>query len=103
VAFATSAFSDAVVAWFDAYRIREISSCECEGMPEAIVGFGKVFCRKTGWGMTVVAVCNRSMAALNPGIVMVLHDVAVGAGGRIVAKVRAAFSVNEGVSSDACG
>ena len=50
--------------------------------------------------MAIIARCDRSMAALHPGVIMVLHDMAIRASSGIVSEIRAAFGVNEGISAN---
>ena len=98
-----SPLSDVTVAGRDAQRLREPPRGERERMPEAVICFHPVFAEEIVWSVTIVAGGNRPMAGLDPGIEMILHDVAIGAGFGIVGEVRATLGVNEGECADTTG
>src|SRR5687768_13601522 len=80
-------FRHAAVTFFDSNRIREDSGREGERVPEPIIGFDNVFPDQVVWRMTVVADSDRSVARFDPGIKVILHDVAIHAGFWIVSEV----------------
>src|SRR5688572_18920972 len=100
VAVETRFFRDATVARFDANGVWKFAGGERERMPEAVICFHPVFAEEIVWSVAIVAGGNRPMAGLDPGIEMILHDVAIGACFRIVGEVRATLCVNKGERTD---
>lgn len=70
-------------------------------MKEPIVGFRDPFADEVMWHMTVIANSHRVVTAVLPGIHGVVHDMAVDAGFRIVAKVAGTFGIDKGIDSQA--
>src|SRR5688572_1780779 len=69
-------------------------------MKKAVFGFGKILGNEPGRSVTIIAGGHGTMAGFDPGIEMILHDVTIGAGARIVAKVRPALGVDKRVPSE---
>lgn len=65
-------------------------------MMPAIFGFHKVLVRECRRDMAVVATGDAVMARFDPGIVLVIHDMAVLAGRRIIAEVGESFGKMKG-------
>ena len=103
VAVETCFFRDAAVARFDANGIWKSAGGESEGMPETVICFHPIFAEKIVGSMTIVAGGNGTVAGLDPGIEMILHDVAIGAGFGIIGEVRATLGVNERERTDSTG
>lgn len=101
VAFLTSLLGDLQVAFLDLDRLVEAASGEIERMPEAVRSLRRVFIEEICRRMAIVASRHRSVRRLEPAVVLLGHDVAVGARGRIVGQVRRAFGVYEGVDAQA--
>ena len=53
---------------------------EGKGMPKAIIGLGHVLSDETFRGMAIVAGGNGTVAGLNPGRVVLIHDMAIRTG-----------------------
>ena len=100
--FAAGIFRHAPAAFLDLDRVVKIAGGEGERMKEAVLGLREVFGHEAGRRVAIVAGGDRAMARLHPGIEMVLHDVAVGAGLRVVREIRPAVGVDEGVATDSC-
>jgi hypothetical protein len=77
----------------DANGFVEILQRESFGVPKSVLGFGQIFSEEIMGRVTVVARCNGMMAGLLPAFILVAHDMAVDAGFRVIAEVRAAFRV----------
>ena len=95
MAVETGFFGDASVAWFDADRVGKSAGGKGERMPETVICFHPVFSEEIVGSMAIVAGGDGTMTGLNPGIEMILHDVAIGAGLGITGEVGATLGVNE--------
>ena len=71
--------------WIGSWKSPVVKASECKKPCSAFV---KYFGTKPGRRMAIVAGGDRAMAGFHPGIEMVLHDVAVGAGFGIVPEIR---------------
>src|SRR5262245_42378674 len=60
---------------------------EVEGVPEAVLRLRQILRNQPGWRVAVVADGHGSMAGARPGDVVIAHDVAVRAGGRVIRQV----------------
>src|SRR5688572_17122944 len=65
-----------------------------------MIGLGPVLAEEIVRGMAIVAGGYGAVAGLQPGVIVILHDVAVRAGLRIVGEVRAAARVDKGIPAD---
>lgn len=101
VTMATGVLGDFVVELCDLDGVGIPAGREVEGMPESVVGLDGVFSENVVRGVAVVTGRGRVMARLQPGIVLRAHDVAVGAGGRIVGEVGVSLGVDEGEEAEA--
>lgn len=95
-----SVLSHAPVARLDLDRLVEIFEGKGQGVKEAIVRLGHPLSDEIVWQMAVVAPRHMVVTGILPGVVMLLHDVAVDTGLRIVAQVAGALTVAEGEDSD---
>ena len=96
-------FGDAKVPCLDADRVRKLSSSEGEGVPKAIVGLHPIFSEDVVRSVTVITYGHRAMARFDPGIVMILHDVAVGTCFRITGQVRTSLGVDKSKRTNPAG
>lgn len=87
------ALRDASVSRFDFDRLVIILKREGQRMEKTIVGFGYPLPHKIMWKVTVVANRHMVMAAILPGIHVLLHDVTVDTRFRIVAQIARAFAI----------
>ena len=63
-------------------------------MQQSIDGFAFKFGKRgCGIGVAIVALSMRVVGRIDPGVIVLLHDVTIGAGQRIVAEVGSAFGV----------
>ena len=83
-------------------RLMEIAGRESVGMPKTVVRLRPVFTHEVVRRMAIVAGGHRAVARLHPGIIMVLHDMAVRARFRVVREVRSATGVDERVTTNSC-
>src|SRR5215471_14532352 len=72
-------------------------------MPEPIRCLGRVFPYQIRRGVAAVAGRNRAVGRLEPAVELLLHDVAVGAGRRVVSEVGPTLGISEGINADAEG
>src|SRR3954469_4584208 len=96
-------FRDGAAAGLHGNGLMEIAGGKSIGMPEAMVGFGPVFSDHVVRGVAVVAGRHGAMAGFDPRIVVVLHDMAVRAGLRVVGEIRTTTRIDKGVTPDAGG
>ena len=99
--FAAGVFRDPPAAFLDLDRLVEIARGERERMKKSVLGFSEILGDKPGRRVAIVAGRDRAVARLDPGIEMVLHDVAVGAGVGIVAEIGRALGIDEGETPEA--
>lgn len=97
----TRRFGDAVVIALYLNIVRKSSGGKSEGVKEPIRGLDGVLADEIVGRMTVVALGNRVVTALHPCGVVVLHDMAVRAGFRIVGEIGIALGVNKGIETEA--
>jgi hypothetical protein len=89
--------TNAVVLQFLQIRLPDpdwfVKVLECEGprMMPAILGFDEILVRESRRDMAVVAAGDSVMARFHPGIVLVIHDVAVLASRRVIAQIGETF------------
>src|SRR5688500_15590123 len=93
--------SYAPVAWLDLNGFMEVFERERERMKESVVTLYDPFADRVMRQVAIVAHGDVPMAGILPGVVMTLHDVAVGAGRRVIAQVAPAFAIAERERSDA--
>ena len=91
--------SDFPVARFDPQRIGVVVECERQRMEESVVGLGYPFADRIVRQVAIVTDGDLMMARLFPGVVRLLHHMAVDAGLRIVTEVAGPFAVAEGERS----
>ena len=82
-------------------RLVKTAEREIIRMPKTVRGFGVVFPQNIGRRMTIVAGRRRVMTRFLPAVVLLLHNVAVGARHRVVAHIRIAFRIDERINADA--
>jgi hypothetical protein len=100
MAFPACCFCDLPVVRFDTQWIWIFSRSEGEGVPEAIRRLGRIFSYKAGGCMAIIAGRNRAVTRFDPAVVMLAHDVAICACGRVVCQIRGAFCVNKSIAAD---
>ena len=100
VTLSAGAFRDAAIARFYPERVWEIARSEGKGMPKSVIGFGQILRDEAVRSVAIVACGGRTMAALNPGVEVVLHDVAIRAGCGVIGKIGGAFRIDEGVAGN---
>src|ERR1044072_5670914 len=71
----------------NAQRFGEAARRESKRMPESVGSLGSILCDKAQRRMALVAGRHSAMARLDPPVIVLLHDVAVGAGRRIVSQI----------------
>ena len=103
VAAAAGVLGDFLVELRDLEGVGIFSAGEVKRVPETIVGLNGVPPDEIVRRVAIVTHSDRMMARLHTGVVLRLHDVAVGAGSRIIAEVGITLGVNEGVGPQANG
>lgn len=84
---------------FDPNRLGKILEREPLGMPESILGLGKILAHEVMRNVTIVAPGHGVMARFLPAIIRVPHHVAVHTGGWIIAEIGAALGIAKGVGT----
>ena len=100
VAIEAGLLGDLEIALLDANGVLKLSGGEGERVPEPVVGFDPVLAEEVVGGVAIVADGDGAVTGFKPGVVVILHDVAVGAGFWIVGKIRSPLGVNEGERTD---
>lgn len=95
VAVDAGAVRDRTIAGLDLDRVLEIAERESQRMKETVIRLGDPLADRVVGQMAIVANRHVVMAAVLPGIEVLLHDVAVDTRLRIVAEVAGALSVAE--------
>ena len=72
-------------------------------MPEPIRCLRRVFPDEICRGMAAIAGRDPAMRRLQPAVEFLLHDMAVGAGRRIIGEVGPTLGIGEGIDADANG
>ena len=103
VTAAARLFGYPAIAFGDLDRLVETVRSEVVRVPEAVRGLGVVLAKKVVRCVAVVAGRDGVVARFLPGVVLVIHYVAVSTARRIVAQVRVTLGVNKGVNADAGG
>ena len=80
----------------------EIAGREGVGMPEAVIGLRPVFANEVVGRVAIVAGGYRTVTGLQPGIIIILHDVAVRTRLRVVREIRPTAGVDEGIAANSC-
>ena len=93
-------FRDGAAARFHIDRLMEITGREGVRMPETVIGLGPVLAEEIVRGVAIIASGDGTVAGLQPGVIVILHDMAVRACLRIVGEVGAAAGVDKGVPAD---
>src|SRR5262245_44669315 len=84
---------DSAAGRLDSDRLVEVAGGEAVGVPQAVVGLGVPLAEEVMWDVAIVAGGEGVMAGLLPGVVLVVHDVTVGARLRVAGEVRCALAV----------
>ena len=92
---------DTGVRALDHDGLMKILQREAFGMMPTVLGLGEVLAKEVVWQMAIHTVGNRVVTGLLPGVILRLHDVAIDADRWVVAHVREAFRVQEGIASHA--
>src|SRR5262245_50449016 len=69
-------------------------------MPEAVRCLRRIFAHEICRGVAAITGRNRAVRRLEPAVELLLHDVAVGAGCRIVSEVGPTLGIGEGINTD---
>ena len=91
----------APVPRFDLDRFMEILQREGERMKEAVVCLGDPFAERMVREVAIITRGYMFMTARLPRVIVVVHDVAVGAGGRVIRQIRQPATVAEREHADA--
>lgn len=103
MASATSVFRNGFIHLRRLQRLVKSTGSEGQRVVEPVNTLDRVFTEKVMRGMTIVADRDGVMAGLKPGIVVVLHDVAIRAGGRVVGEIRRSLGVDKRIPGQAGG
>jgi len=93
-------FRDLPVPLFNADRLFKISGREIKRMPESVDRLGLILSCEVMRGVAVIATRGGVMSGFDPPAVLVVHNMAVGAGLRVVAQIRISLRVNESIDAD---
>lgn len=100
---ATGVFRDGFIHLRRLERLVKSTGGEGQRVVESVNTLDRVFPEKVMRRMAVVADRDGVMAGLEPGVVMVLHHVAIRAGGRVVGEIRRPLGIDERIPAQAGG
>jgi hypothetical protein len=100
MASAASALGNSAASLLHLNRFVKIACGESIRVPEAVVGLDVIFAEKIVWCVAGITSSDPVMARLDPRIVVFPHDVAVGAGGRVIGQIRPTLGIKESVAAD---
>jgi hypothetical protein len=100
MALPTRPFGNLKIMFLDSQRFRKTAGREREGVPEPIRCLRGVLAKEVRRCVAVVTNGRCPMAGLDPCVIVFLHYVTVGAGARVVRKIRPALGINERVDGD---
>jgi hypothetical protein len=100
---AAGLFGDLPAVRFDLNIVLVTARGEEKRMPEPIRCLGRILADKVCRRVTAIAARNGAMRRLEPAVELLLHDMAVGAGCRVVSKVGPALGVGEGIGANPDG
>src|SRR5919109_3606079 len=83
----TGLLGDGLIARPNPQGFWESPGGESKRVPEAVCGLGRVFGQETRRRVAIIADRCRAMARLDPSVIVLLHDVTVGARGRVIGQV----------------
>lgn len=101
MATAAGILGDSQVSFLNLQGFREIIQSECERMEKAVVHFCDPFAQGVIGQMAIIADRHVMMARLLPSLVMVLHDMAIRAGLRLISEIAGSLPVSEREGSHA--
>src|SRR5262245_57004278 len=97
----TGLLGDLPAVRFDLNIVLVATGGEEERMPEPVGCLRRIFADEVCRRVAAITGRNRAVRRLEPAIELLAHDMTVGAGRRIISKVRPAFGVSKGVEADA--
>ena len=100
VTLQASLFGDRQIAFADLNGFVKAARGEVKRMPKSVGGFGGVFPHQARRRVAIVAGGDRAMRRLQPAVVLLVHNVAIGARSRIVGQIGVALGVHERVGAD---
>jgi hypothetical protein len=86
---------------FDLNIVLVAAGGEEKRMPEAVGRLSCILADEICRRVAVIAGCNRAVRRLEPTVELLAHDVAVGAGRRVIRQIRPAPGVGESICADA--
>lgn len=95
--FPAGLFGDLKAVLGNTYVVFEPTGGEVVGMPKSIARFGRVLADELRGRVAIVADGDVAMTGLQPGTVLLVHDMAICARRGIVRQVRVPLSVNKRV------
>lgn len=100
VAVAARAFSNLLASFLHLDRLVKVACGKRIGVPEAVIRLDIIFAEKVVRRVTVITGGDRPMARLDPRIQVFPHDVAVGAGRRVIGQIRPTLGIKKSVAAD---
>ena len=88
---------------FDLNIVLVAARGEKKRMPEAVGRFRRILADEVCRGVAAIAGRDPAMRRLQPAVEFLLHDMAVGAGRRIIGEVGPTLGIGEGIDADANG
>lgn len=101
VALQAGGLRDVEIALRDIDLIREAAGSKSERMKESVQGLRSIFGEKPRRRMAIVAYGRFAMARLQPTGMLLAHDVAIGASGRVIGQIRGALGIPKGKHTNA--
>src|SRR5258708_21994817 len=100
MAIATRCFSNRTASLLHLNWLVKVSCGERIGVPEAVIRLDIIFAEKVVRRVIIITSGDRPMARLDPPIVVVSHEVAVGAGRRVIGQIRPALGIKQRLAAD---
>ena len=101
MAVSTGLLGHPTVAFVDLYRFVECIGREIVRVPKSVRSFRVILPEEVMGRMTVVAGGNGFVTGLQPAAVLLVHDMAVRAGARVVAEIGISLRIHERVNPNA--
>lgn len=97
VTAAAGVLGNFAIPFVDLDVLGKIAGGKAERVPESVHRLGGIFANQIMRGVAIVTGRHAAMTAVDPTVILLLHDVAVDAGLGIIGQIRRALRINESV------
>jgi len=101
VTLAARILSDSLIISLDTDWLGEMPRCKRKRMPESVVRFCDILAHHVCGGVAIVACGHRMMTGPAPGVIVIVHNMAIGTRRRVVGQVRGAFGIYKSIKANA--